>query len=131
MNHVTQEGLINLGKMLKHYRAKAKLSLRDVSKLCEINAGHSLAASTVSCLERGATMPTPQTLSVLVRCGYIPYTVEQLVSIAAGDKSPEPQEIRTEAKSNFPKTAREAMGYLQHLPTAEKVELAKLVLQSV
>ena len=127
----TREGLISLGQMLKHYRTQADLSMRDVAKLAQIQTGHTMAASTVSCLERGNTQPTPQTLSILVRCGYIPYTVEQLVAIACGEKAPAPGEIKTEVKSNFPKTAREAIGYLQYLPASEKVELAKLVLQSV
>jgi transcriptional regulator with XRE-family HTH domain len=127
----TQDGLSNLGKMLRYYRTQADLSLRDVAKLAHIQTGHTMAASTISCLERGNTQPTPQTLAILVQCGYIPYGVEQLVAIACGEKAPAPGEIKTEIKGNFPKTAREALAWVQYLPASEKVELAKLVLQSV
>lgn len=86
---ITEEGRKQLGKILKAYRLSNNWSIEQLLDIIEQRTGYKFSKSTISAWERGNSEPTYNNMSILAHAGYLPFTTDQLFTIACGLWKPE------------------------------------------
>jgi len=123
MNVITRDSLFRFGQALSGWRNGRGFSLRGASEFIQSKTGQSVSFTSLGKIESGSQKPDIDTLILFHISGYGGMSLQEMIEFLSGEH------IENENGSEFV-SAYDAMPFLSGLSVQEKIELARLLLNS-